>query len=296
MDQRRRELLTPGVLLPHPRVPEADLSRPSAARVYDYFLGGMHNFDVDRRLAERVLAVAPWVQDVTHANRRFLKRLVEYLVAEAGITQLLDVGSGIPTVGNVHQSARERFEDARVVYVDVDPVAVAYSRTLLDGDDHTLVVQADMRDAEVVLDQAEKLLDFSRPVAVLMVSVLLFLPDDQEPLELVRRYLDRLPGGSYLGISHVTDEHVTGALLAETQAVTALYAAAGTPIVARTYEQVADFFTGLELVEPGVVALDDWRNGTGVRVADPAIAALSLGGLARKPPADRRPPSRVGAV
>ncbi|MFC0532074.1 SAM-dependent methyltransferase [Phytohabitans kaempferiae] len=293
MEQPTRDLLTPGVLLPQPPVPETDLSRASAARVYDYFLGGMHNFEVDRRLAERVLAVAPWVQDVTHANRRFLKRVVEFLVTQAGITQFLDIGSGIPTVGNVHQTAQGRFGLARVVYVDVDSVAVEYSRKLLEGDDHTLVVQADMRDVETVFDRARELLDFSRPVALLMVSVLLFLPDEQ-PFDLVHRYLDPLAAGSYLGISHVTDEHVTGALRAQTEAVTAAYAAAGTPIVARTYEQVADFFSGLELVEPGVVALDDWRNGTDVRLADPAIAALSLGGLARKPMAGMRPSSRVG--
>ncbi len=283
MEQQRRELLTPGVLVPHPPVTETDLSRPSAARVYDYFLGGMHNFDVDRQLAERVLAVAPWVQDVTHANRRFLKRVVEYLVTEAGVTQFLDLGSGIPTVGNVHETAQRHSQRARVVYVDVDSVAVAYSREVLGGDNDTLVVQADMRDVAAVLDRARELLDFSQPVAVLMVSVLLFLPDDQLPFELVQRYLDPLADGSYLGISHVTDEHATGVLRAQTEAVTAAYAAAGTPIVARTHEQVADFFAGLELVEPGVVPLDGWRTGPDIRLADPAIAALSLGGLARKP-------------
>ncbi|BCB74550.1 SAM-dependent methyltransferase [Phytohabitans flavus] len=294
MEQPRRDLLTPGVLLPHPPVPETDLSRPSAARVYDYFLGGMHNFDVDRQLAEQVLAVASWVRDVTYANRRFLKRVVEYLVTRAGITQFLDIGSGIPTVGNVHETAQQHFEDARVVYVDVDSVAVMYSRGLLEGDNHTLVVQADIRDVETVLDRARELLDFSQPIAVLMVSVLLFVPEDQQPLELVRRYLDPLADGSYLGISHVTDEHVTGTLRAQTEAVTSAYAAAGTPVVARAYEHVAAFFAGLEFVEPGVVALDDWRNGTDVRLADPAIAALSLGGLARKPLAGPQHSSRAG--
>jgi len=283
VDNLERDHLTPGVLLPHPQVAATDLSRPSAARVYDYFLGGSHNFRVDRQLAEQVLAVAPWVKDVTHANRRFLKRLVQYLVTEAGVTQFLDIGSGIPTVGNVHEIAQQLAPRARVVYVDVDEVAVAYSRAMLDGNDQTLVVQADLRDADVVLAEAGKLLDFARPVAVLLVSVLLFLSDDQEPYELVRRYVEPLAGGGYLGISHVTDEHVTGELRAQTEAVTAAYAAAGTPVAARTHEQIAAFFAGLELVEPGVVALDDWLAGTDARASDPAIAALSLGGLARKP-------------
>ncbi|WP_246273954.1 SAM-dependent methyltransferase [Phytohabitans houttuyneae] len=271
------------MLLPHSSVQATEVSRPGAARVYDYFLGGMHNFAVDRRMADQVLAVAPWVRDVAHANRRFLRRVVEYLVAEAGVRQFLDLGSGIPTVGNVHEIAQRRARDARVVYVDVDPVAVAYSRELLEGDDRTLVVQADLRDAEVVLDRAGELLDLSQPVAVLMVSVLLFVHDDCQPFELVRRYLGPLTSGSYLGISHVTDEHAAGALRAQTEAVTAAYAAAGTPIVARTHEQIAGFFAGLELMEPGVVALDEWRDGPDTGLADPAIAALSLGAVARKP-------------
>jgi hypothetical protein len=283
VDNPERDHFTPGVLLPHPPVAATDLSRPSAARVYDYFLGGSHNFRVDRQLAEQVLAVAPWVRDVTHANRRFLRRLVQYLVTEAGVTQFLDIGSGIPTAGNVHEVAQAAAPSARVVYVDVDQVAVAYSRSLLEGDDQTLVVQADLRDAAEVLEQARSLLDFSRPVAVLMVSVLLFLPDDQRPYELVRQYVEPLVPGSYLGISHVTDEHVTGALRAQTEAVTAAYAAAGTPIVARTHEQIAGFFAGLELVEPGVTTFDDWRAGSDLRTSDPAVAALALGGLARKP-------------
>jgi hypothetical protein len=282
VDNPKRDHLVPGVLLPHPPVAATDLSRPSAARVYDYFLGGSHNFRVDRQLAEQVLAVAPWVQDVTHANRRFLRRLVQYLVTEAGVTQFLDIGSGIPTVGNVHEIAQQSAPGARVVYVDVDQVAVAYSRALLEGNDQTLVVQADLRDVGVVLAEAGKLLDFSQPVAVLMVSVLLFLADDQGPYELVQRYVEPLAAGSFLGISHVTDEHVTGALREQTEAVTAAYAAAGTPVVARTHEQIAAFFAGLDLVEPKVVALDDWRAGADVQTSDPAIATLSLGGLARK--------------
>jgi len=210
------------------------------------------------------------------------------LVTEAGVSQFLDLGSGIPTVGNVHEVAQRSAPDARVVYVDVDQVAVAYSRAMLEGNDQTLVVQADLRDADVVLTEAGKLLDFSQPIAVLMVSVILFLANDQRPYELVQRYVEPLAAGSFLGISHVTDEHVTGALREQTEAVTAAYAAAGTPVVARTHEQIAAFFAGLELVEPGVVPLDDWLAGTDVRTSDPAIAALSLGGLARQPGCDLR--------
>ena len=261
---------------------DVDISRPSAARVYDYFLGGAHNFESDRVLAERVLALAPWVRLVTYSNRRFLRRAVQYLVNEAGIRQFLDVGSGIPTAGNVHTTAHEVDPESRVIYVDVDPVAVAHGRELLAGDGRVLVVEADLRDVGAVFEGAAGFLDFTEPVAVLMVSVLLFIPDAQRPDEIVSRYLAPVAEGSYLAISHVTDEHAVGELREQAQAVMAAYAVAGTPVVARSREQITSWFAGVELVEPGVVFLDDWRPAGEER--PPAdVAALSYGGVARKP-------------
>src|SRR3712207_4400993 len=167
---------------------EVDLSRPSAARVYDYYLGGSHNLEIDRRMAREAISLWPELPTIMQANRAFLRRAVRYL-AERGITQFLNIGSGIPTVGNVHEAAQQAHAGARVVYVDSDPVAVAHSRAILAGDERTAVVHADLREPETILDDptVRTTLDLDQPVAVLMVAVLHFVSDEDDPFGAVAR-------------------------------------------------------------------------------------------------------------
>lgn len=252
--------------------PEVDPERPSTARIYDYMLGGLHNFAVDRQMAEQVLAVAPQIRLAAHANRGFLRRAVEYL-AGAGIRQFLDLGSGIPTAGNVHEAAQRVAPDARVVYVDADPVAVAHSRAIVEDVERVTVLQADIRDPDGILRDAA--LDLTRPVAVLLVSVLHFIPDSDDPAGIVARLREAMVPGSYLAISQVGAP--TRALTAQEQEVADRYTRIN-PVTLRTREQVAAFFTGLELVEPGLVDPAQWR-------ADDELIELvpSYAGVARKP-------------
>jgi hypothetical protein len=257
--------------------PEVDLDRPSPARIYDYMLGGLHNFAVDRQMAEQIIAVAPEVRLAAHANRGFLRRAVEYL-AGAGVRQFLDLGSGIPTVGNVHEAARSVAPDARVVYVDVDPVAVAHSRAIVAEDDQVTVVHADVRDVEGVLARPElhAALDLKEPVAVLMVAVLHFIPDSDAPAAMIAKLTDAVAPGSYLALSQVTTPPQT--LTPEQQAAAERYTKAN-PVAMRTRDEIAGFFAGLELVDPGLVDPARWRadeDEVGGMVS-------SFAGVARKP-------------
>jgi hypothetical protein len=256
--------------------PEVDLERPSTARIYDYMLGGLHNFAIDRQMAEQVLTVAPQLRISAHANRGFLRRSVEFLAA-AGIRQFLDLGSGIPTVGNVHEAAHRVVPDARVVYVDADPVAVAHSRAIVDEDERVTVIQADIRDPDAVLGdpQLTAALDLSQPVAVLIVAVLHFIPDADDPAGIVSRLRDAVVPGSYLAISHVGAP--TRALTPQEQAVAELYTRAN-PVALRTGQEVARFFEGLELVEPGLVDPARWHADEDVDELMPSYA-----GVGRKP-------------
>jgi len=258
---------------------EIDFARPSASRVYDFYLGGSHNFAVDRDLGRQAIRVVPELPRIMQANRAFLRRAVEFLV-DAGVRQFLDIGSGIPTAGNVHEVAQVRAPECRVVYVDIDPVAVAHSQAILDGDDRTAVVQADLREPVAVLGDPElrRLLDLDRPVALLLFAVLHFVPDDQDPGGLVGRYRDALAPGSWLALSHGTDE---GAPEEITRALHALYRRTPTPAVTRSRDQVAGLFAGFDVVEPGVVALPDWRP-------EPdddrrPVWSAAYGGVGRKP-------------
>ncbi|WP_040810368.1 SAM-dependent methyltransferase [Nocardia concava] len=231
-----------------------DLDRPSAARVWDFFLGGSHNFQVDRAFARETMAQMPDAPVIARENRAFLGRAVRFLAAQ-GITQFLDVGSGIPTVGNVHEVARESAPGARVVYVDNDPVAVTHSRALLRGDRDTLVLEADLRRPDDFLgdDGAGLLLDFDRPVAVLLLAVLHFIPDSDDPAGILARIRERLAPGSYLVIVH-------GSIEADAhQAVQDLYRRTPTPLSMRPHAEILDLFDGFELVPPGLVAPSAWR-------------------------------------
>jgi len=234
-----------------------DLSRPSAARVYDYYLGGFHNFAVDREMARRAMAMWPELPLIMRANRAFLRRAVTTLV-QAGVRQFLDIGSGIPTVGSVHTVAGEHAPDTRVVYVDVDPVAVAHSRALLADDPSTAVVMADLRRPQDVLQDPAlaELLDLSRPVGVLMIAVLHFVSDDEQPREVIGALRAAVAPGSHLVVSHAAHDLLPAEVAASHQA---LYRQTGSPMTMRGRDDVAGFFEGFELLDPGLVELDRWR-------------------------------------
>jgi hypothetical protein len=259
---------------------DIDPDRPSGARVYDHFLGGAHNFAADRALADAIAAMTPNIGDTMRANRAFLRRAVRYLVGE-GVTQFLDIGSGIPTVGNVHEVAQQADPHARVVYVDVDPVAVAHSRSILDGRPGTGVIEADARDTDAILGdpQTRRLLDLDRPVAVLMLGVLHFLPDADDPPAVVHRIVSGLPSGSALALVNVTHEDQPPEVI-EAQK---LSSRTSTPIFLRSRAELLAQFGGLPLVEPGLVHLPAWRPDSPDDVDGAPERFGALAGIARTP-------------
>lgn len=238
-------------------VPEGlDLTRPSAARMYDYLLGGGHNFDADRRLAARVSGAHPGCWDIARLNRGFLRRAVLELNA-AGVRQFLDLGSGIPTVGNVHEIAQRVDPEARVVYVDNDPIAVAHCELILKDNDRAGVVHADLRDPDSILaaPTTRELLDLDQPVGLLMVCVVHFVSPEADPVGLLGRYREALAPGSYLALSHLTADSAA----TEMDALVEVMRGSKDPIHPRSRAQITELFTGFELVEPGVVGIADWR-------------------------------------
>jgi O-methyltransferase involved in polyketide biosynthesis len=254
-----------------------DTSVAHPARVYDYWLGGKDNFAADREAAERVIAVNPTVLPGVRANRAFLGRAVRYLAGEAGIRQFLDLGTGLPTAQNTHQVAQEIAPDCRIVYVDSDPIVLAYARALLTSapEGATAYVPSDIRDTEKVLAGAAETLDLSKPVAVMALMVLQYIPDADDPWGLVRRVLGALPAASYLTVSDTVRDIDTGRVTAGTAQLNQRMG--GTQLTLRTRPDFERFFTGLELVEPGVVPLPDWR-GPGSEHPIPCYA-----GMGRKP-------------
>jgi hypothetical protein len=261
-------------------VPETvDLSRPSAARMYDHYLGGAHNFGVDREVAKQMLALFPDGPLIAQTNRAFLHRVVRFML-DAGVRQFLDIGSGIPTAGNVHEVAQGVDPEARVLYVDHDAVAVAHSELLLRGNPRARVLQADLRRPEDVLGApaVRELLDLSRPVGVLMSAVLHFVAPDEKPEAIVARLREVLAPGSYLAISHATGMGRT-APFAEAQE---LYRSAA-PITYRDHDKVRGLFEGWEIVEPGVVWLPEWRPAWPDEVGDDPASCLMAGAVGRRP-------------
>lgn len=256
-----------------------DLDRPSAARVYDYFLGGAHNFAVDRQLADAIASMTPDIGDTMRANRAFLRRVVRFLVG-GGITQFLDVGSGIPTVGNVHEVAQQADPSARVVYVDIDPIAVSHSRALLAGDPQTTAIQADARDVESIVGDPEttRLLDFARPVAVLLLGVLHFVADEDDPAGIVALLRDAVCPGSHIALVNVTFEDQPPEVI-EAQK---LSGRTGTPIHLRSRADLLGYFAGLELIEPGLVHLPLWRPDSPLDVDARPERFGAMAGVARK--------------
>ncbi|WP_285776064.1 SAM-dependent methyltransferase [Microtetraspora sp. NBRC 13810] len=259
-----------------------DPTVPSVARMYDYFLGGKDNFAADREAAVKMMSLVPNIREVARDNRGFLGRAVRML-AEAGVRQFLDIGTGLPTQDNVHQVARRVAPEARTVYVDNDPIVLVHGQALLAGTPGTAVVQGDVRDPKGILDHPEVLahLDFDQPVAVLLVAILHFVPDDAEALNIVAGLRERLAPGSHLVISHGYTGEIGGST---DQQVRALYnTTASGAVVPRGHDAILEYFDGLDLLEPGLVPVDAWRPA----IASDAPIDLSrptiLGGVARVP-------------
>ncbi|HEV7931378.1 MAG TPA: SAM-dependent methyltransferase [Actinomadura sp.] len=254
-----------------------DRSRPSVARMYDYYLGGKDNFAVDRAAVEQVARAMPEIRQLALENRAFLRRAVRYM-ARQGIRQFIDIGSGLPTAGNTHEVAQEIIPDARVVYVDHDPVVLVHGRAILASDANTTVASADMRDPAEVFGHPEttKLIDFDRPIGVLLIAMVHFLTMDEQT-EIMRRLRDTLPAGSCVTLTHVTTDGHSPEAVAQIENV---YASTPTPIYFREHAEVARFFDGLDLVDPGLVTIDAWHPDP----ADPSPEATKwlYGGLGHK--------------
>ncbi|MGW2570447.1 SAM-dependent methyltransferase [Streptomyces sp. NPDC001537] len=246
-----------------------DISVPSVSRIYDYYLGGSHNFEVDREAARRAMQFMPGLPKIMQANRAFMRRAVRF-AAGAGIDQFLDIGSGIPTFGNVHEVAQAANPDARVVYVDHDPVAVAHSQAVLAGNDGTGVVAADLRKPQEILasPEVERLIDLNRPVALLLVAILHFVEDADDPYEAVAQLRDALAPGSLLVLTHASYEGIP--LSAErAEGAVDVYKDIRNPLIMRSREEIARFFEGYDMVEPGLVAPPLWRPQEAPEDEDP---------------------------
>lgn len=261
-----------------------DLDRPSAARIYDYFLGGAHNFEVDRQAAEELAKVHPAIGLGMRANRSYLRRAVTY-IAHAGVDQFLDLGSGIPTVGNVHEIAQRVNHAARVVYVDIEPIAVTHSNAILAGSDLAVAIRADLRDPYAVLNHPEvkELLDRSRPIGLIMAGVLQYVADEDDPLGMIRGYVDRMAPGSHVAMSHPSRDELTAERAAGATAASMLFDRTETPFHYRTKAEFEAFFAGLTVVEPGVVHLWDWRPETGTGIGELNGRVTGFAGVGRKP-------------
>jgi hypothetical protein len=257
-----------------------DLEKPNAARVYDYLLGGGCNFEQDRTFAKQFLQIVPNVDRSFRANRAFLRRAVRFCVDE-GIRQFLDIGSGIPTVGNVHEIAQGMAPECKVVYVDNEPVAVAHSEAILEDNDRATVLLADLSDPDTILNAApvRELLDLDQPMALLMVAVLHFVPESADPQASITRYLDALAPGSYFVVSHGS--------VAELEdlppGAATHYDNTTTPFISRTRKQVTDFMSGTELVEPGLVWIPQWRPELPEELDDHPDRIGIMGVVGRKP-------------
>jgi SAM-dependent methyltransferase len=271
--------------IPDEPLPAIDLriDLPHPARVYDFLLGGKDNFAADRAVAEASIKANPEVRASAVENRGFLARAIRYLAEEAGIRQFLDIGAGLPTSPNVHEVAQAIAPESRVIYVDHDPIVLTHGRALLTSkpEGKTAYLDADLRDLDAILSSqaVREILDLSQPVGLLLLAVMHFIPDSDEPYVLARRLVDWLPPGSYLVLSHLTPDFDP-----QTWAtIPAVLAKGGVLMHVRSRTEVEPFFDGLELIEPGIQVVSRWRPDAGP--ADlPDDAAVSVyGGVARKP-------------
>lgn len=266
--------------------PGIDITRPSIARVYDYMVGGKDHFAIDRMVAERSLDLMPDAKEAGTACRAFLRRVVRYLAGEAGIQQFLDIGSGLPTKTNVHQVAHELNPAARVVYVDNDPMVLAHGRALLADEETSTVIQADLREPEQILSHpvVAEYLDFTRPVGLLLLSILHHVNDDEDPERIARVLRDALPSGSYLAIVHFwdpADEHPdVSAKTREAERVFNENLGTGRW---RTRKEIMAYLGDFELVEPGLVPLAEWRPVPDETSTQTNSYYTMIGGVARKP-------------
>ena len=257
-----------------------DVRKPHAARVYDYALGGKDNYAADRALIDKLSAIIPDTLPAAQENRAFLGRAVHFL-AEAGIRQFIDIGTGLPTQGNVHEVAHEVAPDARVVYVDYDPIVLAHSRELLSGTDNAIVIQGDARRPDDILGdpRLRKVIDFEEPVAVLLVGLLHLVADSDDPASIVDRFRAAIRSGGYLVLGHITGDYHSQEAVAQWIEV---FGGMKEPMVPRTHEQVGRYFDGMDLVEPGLVKAGEWRPDSPGGAPSPTTGWL-LGGVARKP-------------
>lgn len=259
-----------------------DTETPAISRVYDFLLGGKHHYDVDRIASNAMIQAVPETKLLASANRAFVRRSVQYLVGEAGIRQFLDIGSGLPATGNVHEVAEELNPDVRVVYVDKDPIVLAYGRALLSKNDNTSVVTADLRDPDAIFAEPEvkRLLDTSEPFAILLGGVMMHLEQHEDPEGVAAKLRDRLPSGGYLmhsGCSDPGDDPRAPELnriFEQFQMGSRCFP---------TYDEQIRYFDGLELIEPGFVPANQWRAGLDFPDPDNPAHPMVAGGVARKP-------------
>jgi len=264
------------------QTPPFDVSVAHPARIYDYWLGGKDNFAVDRAAGDKVIELRPEIVQAVRANRRFLSRAVHYLAAEAGIRQFLDIGTGLPSASNTHEVAQQAAPASRVVYVDNDPIVLAHARALLTGtpEGKTAYIGSDLRNTEAILTEAAKTLDFAQPIALMFLMTLQYVPDADDPHKIVRRYADALAPGSFLMLSDPIIEN-DDSVLAESARRMNEGMGGKTTQTRRAPADIARYFDGLELFEPGLVPLNRWRPGPDEPAAERDIPALAA--IARKP-------------
>ena len=261
------------------RLSRFDTNTPHPARVYDAWLGGKDNFAADRAAAEAGLRAFPATVKSVRANRAFLARTVEYLVAEAGIDQFLDIGTGLPSANNTHEVAQAVKPESRIVYVDNDPIVLAHAEALLrgTGPGATDYIDADLRDPGKILRDSSRTLDFTRPVAVMLVAVLHFIPDEADPYQITKSLMDAVPPGSHLVVSHTAKDIFPEEMAAFERTMNETSAE---QVTLRDRDQVTGLFRGLDLIEPGVVQVPQWRPRSELEASAPAVL---WGAVARKP-------------
>ena len=259
--------------------PEIDLSKPSIARVYDYVLGGKAHFEIDRRAANAFINIVPEAPLIARDNRNFLRRAVRHLVGEAGIRQIIDIGSGLPTAGNVHELAQAIDPSVRVVYVDKDPIVLTHARALLGENETTTVITADLLDADAVLDDpaTRELIDLDQPYAIIVAGIIHHLSDAQDPAGIVAALKARLPVGGYLLLTHFLDDDEPRARELERAFIEG---GLGTGRF-RTWPELREYFAGLEMVEPGLVYANEWHPDE-LTPADSPVHTLYAGGVGRR--------------
>jgi S-adenosyl methyltransferase len=259
--------------------PAFDTSVAHQARIYDYWLGGKDNYAADRKAAEAAIAAYPGVATGARANRQFLARAVRHLAGEAGIRQFLDIGTGIPAANNTHEVAQSVAPGSRIVYVDYDPIVLLHARALLASHDDGRIdyLDADLRDTRSILEQAARTLDFSRPVAIMLIAILHAVDDADDPYQIVATLLDAVPPGSYLALSHVASDIDPEKIAEATERLNQL---SHQHFTLRDHAQVTRFFDGLELLEPGVARVEEWRPASELERQNRSAV---WGGVARKP-------------